>query len=152
MCRGGPERAVCRLGLASRGESGLTVADAEHALERGIDFLNWCGAPDYLSAAIAGLGSRRKDVVVCVEFEARTAVDARSELDRILTELRTDYVDILTFYYVEAAAERDEVWGPGGALSIAKRHAARGGQGSWGLPAISASSPLSLLARGRCTR
>src|SRR5438876_8356058 len=67
---------VCRLGLATRGGSNLTVGDVGHALERGINFLNWCGTPDALSQAVADLGRRRQEVVVCVQFEARTATEA----------------------------------------------------------------------------
>jgi hypothetical protein len=33
--------------------------------------------------------------MVCVQFEARTADDAEAELEGILRELRTDYVDDL---------------------------------------------------------
>jgi predicted aldo/keto reductase-like oxidoreductase len=85
-------------------------------MDRGVDFLNWCGVPDALSAVVADLGGRRQDVVVCVQFEARTAVEAREELDRILEQLRTDYVDVLTFYYVETDEEWRQIAGPGGAL------------------------------------
>src|SRR5262245_10714979 len=98
--RVGYERRVCRLGLASRGNDGLSTDDVRRALDSGVNFLNWCGTPDYLSRAIAELGPRRSEVVVCVQFEARTAADAGPELERILTELRTDFVDVLTFYYV----------------------------------------------------
>ncbi len=100
------------------------MADIHHALDRGINFLNWPGSPDALSRAISELGPRRKDVMVCVQFESRTAVDAVRELDSILRELSTDYVDVLTYYYVEAQSEWDEIIGPGGAhefLMKAKR-------------------------------
>jgi predicted aldo/keto reductase-like oxidoreductase len=107
---------VCRLGLATRGDNGLTPADILHAIDRGVNFLNWHGGPDALSETVAGLGGRRKDMVVCVQFESRTARDAAEELPRLLDQLRTDYIDILTFYYVEAAEEWDEIRGPGGAL------------------------------------
>ena len=50
---------VCRLGLASRGGSGLTPEDVHHALGRGVDFLNWPGTEDALSRAVAELGPRR---------------------------------------------------------------------------------------------
>src|SRR5690348_4757551 len=50
---------ICRLGLATRGNCGLTPDDVRHAVESGVNFLNWCGAPDGLSEFIAGLGSRR---------------------------------------------------------------------------------------------
>src|SRR5262249_25942684 len=91
---------VCRLGLATRGSGHLTPADVHHALERGVNFLNWCGTPDALSRTVAELGPRRRKVIVCVQFEARTAPDAEREFRQILRELRTDYVDVLTFYYV----------------------------------------------------
>ncbi len=124
--RFGPLGSVCRLGLATRGTGGLAPADVRHALDRGINFLNWCGNPDALSETIAELGPRRREVAVCVQFEARTAVDAREELRRILDELRTDYVDMLTFYYVEAEEEWREIIGPGGALEYCREARAAG--------------------------
>jgi predicted aldo/keto reductase-like oxidoreductase len=116
--RAGLARPVCRLGLATRGNTGLTPDDVAHAVEQGINFLNWCGSPDGLSTFIAGLGPRRRDVAVCVQFEARTAADARSELEHILAQLRTDYIDVLTFYYVEVREEWEQIIGPGGALEF----------------------------------
>jgi predicted aldo/keto reductase-like oxidoreductase len=109
---------VCRLGLASRGGAGLAEADVLHAVAQGVNFLNWCGTADGLSRAVAGLGPRRREVKVCVQLEARTAADAGRELDRILTELRTDYVDVVTFYYVEEPQEWRQIAGPGGALAF----------------------------------
>jgi predicted aldo/keto reductase-like oxidoreductase len=117
---------LCRLGLATRGDTGLAVDDVYHAVERGVNFLNWCNCPDGLQQAVAGIGSRRKDVAVCVQFEARTAGEARRELLQILHDLNTDYIDVLTFYYVEEAAEWDQIRGPGGALEFC-RHAQRDG-------------------------
>lgn len=108
---------VCRLGLATRGGGALVDADVELALERGINFLNWPGTEDALSRVIASLGRRREDVVVCVQLEARTAADAELELKAMLRVLNSDYVDVLTFYYVEEPSEWDELTGPGGALS-----------------------------------
>jgi len=112
---------VCRLGLASRGNTGLAVDDVYYALDRGINFLNWCGTQNDFARAIAGLGPRRREVVVCVQFEARSAADAAAELDGILRQLRTDYVDVLTFYYVEEQAEWEEIVGPGGALEYCRQ-------------------------------
>jgi predicted aldo/keto reductase-like oxidoreductase len=103
---------VCRLGLATRGGAGLGADDVLHAIDRGVNFLNWPGeadAPgggDGLSDAIASLGPHRESLVVCVQFGARTAAEAAAELRTILATLRTDYVDVLTLYYVE----RDEEW------------------------------------------
>ena len=46
-----------------------------------------------------------------VEFDERTGTDedkdegeTKRELDAAMRTLRTDYVDVLTFYYVEATA------------------------------------------------
>src|SRR6516164_2468566 len=120
------DRPLCRLGLATRGTNRLTPADIRLALDRGVNFLNWCGNPDGLSEAVAGLGPRRREVMVCVQFEARTAPDARAELASILRELHTDYVDVLTFYYVEDVSEWQQIIGPGGALEYCREAQRRG--------------------------
>ncbi|OAI51814.1 hypothetical protein AYO44_04925 [Planctomycetaceae bacterium SCGC AG-212-F19] len=106
---------ICRLGLATRGGGHLTVDDIHHAIDAGVNFLNWPGTPDALSQAVAGLGRRRKEVMVCVQFEARRADDAKRELESILRELGTEYVDVLTYYYVEGPNEWEEIIGSGGA-------------------------------------
>jgi predicted aldo/keto reductase-like oxidoreductase len=124
---GGEDRLVCRLGLATRGNSRLKPEDVQHALARGVNFLNWCGTPDALSETIRTLGPTRSQVMLCVQFEARTAAEARSELPRLLAELGTDYLDVLTFYYVEEAAEWEQIIGPGGALEYC-REAQRDGR------------------------
>lgn len=117
---------VCRLGLASRGGSPLTPDDVAFALERGVNFLNWPGeadtpgGPDALSDVVAGLGPRRDAVVVCVQFGSRTAADAAGELRSLLATLRTNYLDVLTFYYVEHADEWQQLIGPDGALTYCR--------------------------------
>src|SRR5262249_20186045 len=113
---------ICRLGLATRGESQLQVHDVMHALDRGVNFLNWCGCghADVLSRTVAALGTRRKEVVVCVQFEARTAAAAATELAWILRELNSDYIDALTLYYVEETAEWQQIIAPGGALGYCR--------------------------------
>jgi aryl-alcohol dehydrogenase-like predicted oxidoreductase len=57
-------------------------------------------------------------VVVCVQFGARTAGEARDELADVLRGLRTDYVDVVTLYYVEAEHEWQQINSPGGALEV----------------------------------
>lgn len=130
---GCPGRRVCRLGLASRGAEDLQPADVWHALDRGVNFLNWCGTPDYLSRTITQLGARRTEVLVCVQFEARSALDAARELQHILNELQTDYVDVLTFYYVEELSEWEEIAGPQGALGFCRTAQKQGRVGLLGL-------------------
>ncbi len=114
---------VCRLGLASRGDRyGLSADDVLHAIDCGVNFVNWPGEADTpggadgVSDAIATLGTRRESLVVCVQFGARTAGEAAAELRSILAILKTDYIDILTFYYVEQPAEWQALIGHGGAL------------------------------------
>ena len=92
-----------------------------HALGRGVDFLNWPGTEDALSRAVAELGPRRERVVVCAQFEARTAADAAQELRAMLEALGTDYVDVLTFYYVEERTEWASCAGRAGPWTTAGR-------------------------------
>jgi aryl-alcohol dehydrogenase-like predicted oxidoreductase len=122
---------VCRLGLASYGQTAITAEDLVYALARGVNFLNWAGLAegtsrgDTFTAAVASLGSRRSSVVVCAQFGARSADDAAAELRSALAALGTDYIDVLTLYYVERSDEWDEITSPGGALRFlldAKRH------------------------------
>ena len=114
---------VCRLGLASRGSGAVQPDDVLYAIERGVSFLNWPGQADGpmcrdgLSTAVAQLdAAAREPLVICVQFGARTIDDAREELRTILAELRTDYVDLLTLYYVEHADEWQSLAAPGGVL------------------------------------
>ena len=117
---------VCRFGLASRGGSAIAPDDVLHALEQGVNFLNWPGeadtpgGADAFSDAIAALGRQRESVVVCVQFGARAAAEAAEELQSILAILRTDYIDVLTFYYVETPQEWRSLISRGGALEYCR--------------------------------
>jgi predicted aldo/keto reductase-like oxidoreductase len=107
---------VCRLGLATRGNTHLKIEDVEHAIERGVNYLNWCGHPDGLSRAVASLGKGpRGRIVVAAQFEARSAQAAEREFAAMLGELNTSYIDVLTLYYVESQNEWDEITAPDGA-------------------------------------
>ena len=113
---------VCRLGLATRGNTNLRRSDVEHAIESGLHYLNWCGKPDGMSRAISRLGRRRKDVVVAVQFKSRTAAEAEQEFSWILDQLGTGYLDIATLYYVESEAEWSEITATGGAWDVLAAH------------------------------
>ncbi len=106
---------VCRLGLATRGNGELDREAVLTAIDQGVNYLNWCGHPDGMRDAIRGLGSRRREVHVAVQLEARIAVEARREMAGFLGELGTDYLDVVTYYYVEHPDEWREIIGPGGA-------------------------------------
>ena len=131
---------IRRLGLATRGDSDLTPEDVQHAVDSGVNFLNWCGVPDGLSHFVANLGTRRAEVAVCVQFEARTAREARNELKSLLKQLHTDYLDVLTFYYVEQREEWQEIVAPGGALEVCTAAQHEGASACSASPAISAPS------------
>jgi predicted aldo/keto reductase-like oxidoreductase len=113
---------VCRLGLASYGDTALTPDDVLHALVRGVNFLNWEGLAEGASAdhvvcpVVASLGAKRPSVVVCAQFGARSRSEAADEMKSVLAALRTDYIDVLTLYYVERSAEWEQITAPGGAL------------------------------------
>lgn len=115
-------RPVCRLGLASYGATAITPDDLFHALDRGVNFLNWAGLAegpsngDVFTTTVAALGADRPSVVVCAQFGARSAADAAAELRACLAALGTDYIDILTLYYVERPDEWEEITAPDGAL------------------------------------
>jgi len=126
---------VCRFGLATRGGSALTAEDIRLAVDHGVNYLNWCGIghSDGLVDAVRTMGERRRNVFVAVQFFARTADDAQGEIDEILDTLGTDYVDVLTYYYVEREAEWNEITGPGGAAEVVEWAKASGVVRSIGL-------------------
>lgn len=114
---------VCRLGLALRGGADLASDDVLYAIDRGVNFLNWPGQADYhgsadaFTAALHTLGNRRDKVVLCVQFDARSASEAEVELPALLGALGTSYLDVVTLYYIEERAEWDRVTAPDGALT-----------------------------------
>jgi len=117
---------VCRLGLATRGNTHLTCEDVERAVERGINYLNWCGHVDGLSRAVARMGGARRDVVVAAQFQARSGREAEREFAWMLAELKTDWIDVLTLYYVESESEWSEITAPGGVWDYLAEEKRRG--------------------------
>jgi predicted aldo/keto reductase-like oxidoreductase len=119
---------VCRLGLATRGNTHLTSDLVHRAIDAGVNYHNWCGHPDGLSQAIRRMPSRLRDqLVIATQLNARTASAADREMDEILTELNTDRIDVVTLYYVEQPSEWDQITAPTGALA-ALRHAKQAGR------------------------
>ncbi len=112
---------VCRLGLATRGNTHLEPGDVHSAVERGVNYLNWCGHPDGLSRAIAEMGPARKKVVLAWQLQSATSDGAARELDRALNEAKTDYIDIVTFYYVESEGEWCDIASKDGAYAAMSR-------------------------------
>lgn len=113
---------ICRLGLASYGRTAITPDDVLSTVDRGINFLNWQGlaegasAGDAFTNAVSSLGSQRQSIIVCAQFGARNETEAATELRSALAVLGTDYIDVLTLYYVERANEWAELTAANGAL------------------------------------
>lgn len=110
--------AVTRLGLATRGNTNPTAEDVHLALSRGINYWNWCGHEDGLSRAIRKLGKKRSEVVIATQIRvAGWSQDAmKRELDRTLEQLQTDYLDVVTLYYVESEREWSQITADEGAI------------------------------------
>ena len=117
---------LCRLGLATRGNTHLSPADVYYAVERGVNYLNWCGRPDGLSSAVVGMGSEREEIVLAWQLKSRTASGAEQELEDALRELNTDYIDVVTFYYVESEGEWRDIASRGGAYEAMVRACEQG--------------------------
>jgi len=123
---GAPE--VCRLGLATRGNTCLAPEDVRAALDRGVNCLNWCGHPDGLSRAVRELSPEaRAGIVVIAQVTARDAAGMREGLDAALRAVGHGYLDCVTLYYIESRAEWEFVAGADGALT-ALREAKRDGR------------------------
>ena len=120
-------RPVCRLGLACAAAPGSRPDDVHHALERGVNFLNWPGTEDRARAGRSPSSGRGASGWSSAS-SSRPAPPPTppSELRSMLATLGTDYIDVLTFYYVEEPAEWAELIGPGGALDTAGRPGATG--------------------------
>jgi predicted aldo/keto reductase-like oxidoreductase len=104
----------------------LTREDVWQALHAGINYWNWCGHDDGMAAAITEIGSRRREVVITIQLESRDKEGAQRELEQNLSRLRTDYIDVVTFYYVENRGEWQEILGTKGALPAMKEAQEKG--------------------------
>ena len=107
---------VCRLGLATRGNTKPTADDVFLAYERGINYWNWCGHEDGMSEAVRNLGTEREKVVVAVQLGGWGREGMRRELEGALETLQTEYIDIVTLYYVESEGEWEEIISDNGAI------------------------------------
>lgn len=112
---------VCRLGLASRGNTQLAPDDVHEGIEHGVGFLNWCGNSGGLSRAVAERARDRHRLVLSWQLEPTDADGAERALDAALLELGTDYLDIVTFYYVERESTWRRITGAGGAYEAMAR-------------------------------
>ena len=140
---------ICRLGLATRGNTHLESDAVLEAIDHGVNYLNWCGHRDGMSQAVRRLGARRRDVLVAVQLSARTANDTRRELTEMLGELGTDYIDVVTYYYVEHLDEWDGIVAPGGAAEALRAARDEGIIRAIGLTTHQRKLAAKIVAKGR---
>ena len=105
---------VLRLGLATRGNTHLSAASVRYAVERGVNYLNWCGYDDGIREAVGELDRTR--IVLATQLYAHRGPRILRELEKSLKDLKTEWLDVVTFYYMESETEWAEISGPGGAL------------------------------------
>ena len=107
-----------RLGLATRGNTRLTADDVVYAVDRGVNYLNWCGYDDGIARALREKRIERGCVAVVMQLDARDAAGARRELEDAFRTLGTERIDVVTFYYVERRAEWEQIAARNGALRV----------------------------------
>lgn len=112
---------VCRLGLATRGSGSLRADDVEAALDRGVNYLNWCGEEDGLSEVIARMGRRREQVVIAWQPDVASPEEMRRAIDDALRTLHTDTIDVVTLYYIQSEAEWRQLARPGDLYDVLLR-------------------------------
>jgi predicted aldo/keto reductase-like oxidoreductase len=130
---GGGLPPVMRLGLATRGNTHLAADDVALAVERGVNYLNWCGYDDGIATALRRKKIDRERVTVAMQLDARDACSASRELDDAFRTLGARRIDAVTFYYVESKSEWKQIAGRDGALRVLEVEKQKGRVGLIGL-------------------
>ncbi len=143
------ETPVCRLGLATRGNTHLKKDDVLFALERGLNYWNWCGREDGMAEAIRELGSQRKQVLIAAQLWARDDRGLTAELEQVFDRLGIDYLDVATLYYVERTEEWREITSPRGVLQGLREAQDRGRIGMIGLTTHQRRLAVQVLKEGQ---
>src|SRR5687768_9309126 len=100
-------------GLMAVLKHNLSHADAARVLIRGLELgVNFWDTADgykthpHVGEALRQVGtSRRSDVVVNTKTKAKTASEARADVDRFLSEMGTEYIDTLLLHGIETVEE-----------------------------------------------
>jgi predicted aldo/keto reductase-like oxidoreductase len=93
-----------------------------HCFERGINFFDT--APLYGDSEVkvgAGLQGVRSQVIIATKTFKRRKSEAAEDLEKSLSRLKTDYIDLYQFHNVADSKTLDEVLGPEGAYEAAVR-------------------------------
>ena len=118
------------LGLAGSAAAAHRLVDV--AFDEGIRFFDTAesyqsgSSERWLGKALAG----RRDGVVLMSktfaFPERTAASAQRHLERTLTRLGVDYLDLWQLHSVRSVADVDRAFGPGGAMEYLQQAKAQG--------------------------
>ncbi len=90
-------------------DCGVTYVDTARSYQNGDD-------ERLVGEAIAG---RRDELVLATKSGKRDAAGARADLETSLRTLKVDHVDIWQLHGLDAATEREQALGPGGAFEAA---------------------------------
>jgi hypothetical protein len=120
---------ICRLGLASHGETAITPEDVSYALGRGLNFLNWPGLAEGPSDGDAFRALPLPRSVLRGNQSSSASNSVRGTCPKPRTNWRSrgapNRLHRLTLYYVERQNEWDELISPGGVVSYLQGHLRR---------------------------
>jgi predicted aldo/keto reductase-like oxidoreductase len=103
------------------------------AVERGVNYLNWCGYDDGIAQALRDRLIDRRRVVVAMQLDSRDAPSAKGELEDAFRTLGAHRIDVVTFYYVESRSEWKQIASRNGALQALEAEKQNGRVGLIGL-------------------
>jgi aryl-alcohol dehydrogenase-like predicted oxidoreductase len=140
----GNQSSVLIYGAAALSEVDQDTADRSihEALEAGIDHLDV--AASYGDAELRlgpWMPQIRDRVFLATKTGDRLRDDARASIERSLTRLQTDHVDLLQLHAVGDLADLDRATGPGGALEAAVQALDEGLVGAVGITGHGAQAP-----------
>ena len=95
---------VCRLGLATPGNTNTQSDDVLYALERGINYWNWCGHDDGMIQAVRQLGPRRGNIVRAAQRSAGFSECTRATTPSVKQLEHQQYRVIMAFSFTWAAS------------------------------------------------
>lgn len=102
---------VIRLDLSN------AMAVLQHAFSRGMNFFDTANAYHDSEMKIGkALKGQRKEIVLATKTGRRDAAGAAKHLEKSLSMLQTDYLDLYQFHQVSKQEDWDTIFAPGGAM------------------------------------
>jgi predicted aldo/keto reductase-like oxidoreductase len=138
--------AIVLMGMEQR-DANRIVAEV---VDKGINYFDV--APSYGGGEAEtklgpALEPHRKNIFLACKTMCRDAAGAREELERSLTRLRTDHLDLYQFHAVTKIEEVEQIFGPAGALETFLKARKEGKVRHIGFSAHSEEAALSMLDR-----